>query len=323
MPSRDRARPAQTERTRLAPSPTGALHLGNARTFLVNWALARQHGWEILLRIEDLDTPRVKPGVEQRTINTLAWLGLDWNAGPVRQADDLEPYRDAMTRLASRGMVYPCELTRSQIEAAASAPQEGTHESRVTADMRPPRPWPSSFDDDGRNWRFATPGDSITFHDIFAGAQQHTPAESVGDFVVWTKRNAPSYQLAVVVDDLRQGITQIVRGDDLLDSAARQMLLARELGATAVPTQCHLPLVLGPDGRRLAKRHGDTRLTTYEKIGVPVERVIGLCARSCGITAECMPMSAADFADGLKLDTIPRHPITFTPEDEQWLTHGT
>lgn len=322
MTSRDRAEPVRTERTRLAPSPTGALHLGNARTFLVNWALARTRGWEILLRIEDLDTPRVKPGVERQTIDTLAWLGLDWDAGPVRQTEDLGPYRDAMSQLAARGRVYPCDLTRSQIDAAASAPQEGTHESRVTEAMRPAAPWPSTFADDNRNWRFATPTDVVEFTDAFAGGQARSPAESVGDFVVWTKRHAPSYQLAVVVDDIRQGITQIVRGDDLLDSTARQMLLAGELGARATPTQCHLPLVLGADGRRLAKRHGDTRLTTYEHMGVPPERVVGLCAHWCGITAEPTPMTASDFAPALDLDTLPRHPITFTPEDEQWLTHG-
>ncbi len=322
MPSRDRAETARTERTRLAPSPTGALHLGNARTFLVNWALARTRGWEILLRIEDLDTPRVKPGVERQTIDTLAWLGLDWDTGPIRQTDDLAPYRDAMSQLAARERVYPCDLTRSQIEAAASAPQEGTHESRVTAAMRPATPWPSAFIDDNRNWRFATPTDVVDFADVFAGRQARSPAESVGDFVVWTKRHAPSYQLAVVVDDIRQGITQIVRGDDLLDSAARQMLLSRELGATMSPTQCHLPLVLGHDGRRLAKRHGDTRLTTYEQMGVPAERIIGLCAHWCGIAGEPTPMSAAEFAERFDLDTIPRRPITFSPEDEQWLTHG-
>src|SRR3954466_4087141 len=117
-----------TEVTRLAPSPTGALHLGNARTFLVNWAMARRTGWRIVLRIEDLDGPRVKAGATEATVETLRWLGLDWDEGPVVQSEDLSPYVEAMRGLAARGLVYPSELTRGEIEASASAPQEGVRE---------------------------------------------------------------------------------------------------------------------------------------------------------------------------------------------------
>jgi glutamyl-tRNA synthetase len=145
--------------TRVAPSPTGALHLGNARTFLINWALARQNGWRIVLRIEDLDGPRVKPGVIESTIETLRWLGIDWDVGPVIQSHDLEPYRAAVRSLASRGLAYPSELSRGEIESAASAPQEGVHESVFPASLRPAL-HARAFDSPETNWRFVVPDSS-------------------------------------------------------------------------------------------------------------------------------------------------------------------
>lgn len=307
--------------TRLAPSPTGALHLGNARTFLVNWALARREGWRIVLRIEDLDGPRVKPEAVEGTIDTLRWLGIDWDHGPIVQSHDLEPYRAAMTTLAASALAYPCELSRAEIEGAASAPQEGSHETPFPASLRPPI-GPRRFDVESSNWRFVVGPEAVEFADTFAGPQRHIPSQTVGDFVIWTRRSQPSYQLAVVVDDSRQGITQVLRADDLLDSASRQLLLYRALGLAPEPAYTHLPLVKGPDGRRLAKRHGDTRLDTYRARGVTPERVIGLVARWCGLAApdgERSPMPAAEFRDRLDLRTIPTQPVLFSAEDDQWL----
>lgn len=304
--------------TRLAPSPTGSLHLGNARTFLVNWALARQAGWRIVLRIEDLDTPRVKPGSIEETIDVLAWLGMDWDQGPTVQSHDMEPYRAAMRQLAGSALTYPCELTRAEIEAAASAPQEGSHEVRFPSHLRPTLRT-VSFDREDTNWRFACPKQVVTFDDGFRGQTEISPADEVGDFVIWTRRGQPSYQLAVVVDDHRQGITHIVRGDDLLGSAGRQLLLYRALNLASEPHYLHLPLVRGEDGRRLAKRHGDTRLTTYCHSGVSSERVIGLLAYWCGIVPIRQSMSADEFRERLRLDRISPEDVVFTQEDEHWL----
>lgn len=318
--------------TRLAPSPTGALHLGNVRTFLVNWALARREGWRIVLRIEDLDGPRVKPQAIEGAIDTLAWLGMDWDEGPIVQSHDLSPYRDAMRTLAARGLAFPSELSRQEIEAAMSAPQSDApisdgdepapgHEARCPPSLRPPL-GPCGFDDPNTNWRFVTPDATVDFVDAFAGPRSIRPIDTVGDFVVWTKRGQPAYQLAVVVDDHRQGITHIVRGDDLLDSGARQLLLYRALGQSPEPAYCHLPLVVGPDGRRLAKRHGDTRVAAYRGAGATPERVVGLMARWCGITKPGEPvraMSAREFASGLDLGRMPRGPIRFGSEDDRWL----
>lgn len=308
--------------TRLAPSPTGALHLGNARTFLVNTALARQNDWRILLRIEDLDTPRVKPGVIDETIDTLRWLGLDWDQAAPLQSADLGPYRAAMRTLASLGVVYPCELTRAQVDAAASAPNEGEHEQRFPPELRPPsfapgRPVP--FDREDTNWRLAVAPGVIAFEDAFAGPQAHDLASSIGDFVLWTRRGQPSYQLAVVVDDARQGVTEIVRGDDLLNSAARQILLRKLLGLGEPPRFWHLPLVRGADGRRLAKRHGDTRLAHYRERGVPPERVIGLLAEWSGLPGPRRPMSTKEFCERFDVRTMPRTDIIFSEADDRWL----
>jgi glutamyl-tRNA synthetase len=302
--------------SRLAPSPTGSLHLGNARTFLINWALARQRGWRLLLRIEDLDGPRVKPEAAAGLTDTLRWLGLDWDDGPLVQSDDLAPYLAAVERLAARGDAFPCALTRGQIAAAASAPQEGAHELAYPAALRPRR-WERRFVDAATNWRLAVPDADVAFADEFAGAQRLNPARIVGDFIVWTKRALPSYQLAVVVDDARQGVTHVVRGDDLLDSAARQLLLYRALALSPEPAYCHLPLVKGPDGKRLAKRHGDSRLDEYRRLGVPASAVLALLGRWCGIDER--RLTAAGFLERFELDRVPKRPVVFTPEDDAWL----
>lgn len=302
-----------TPKTRLAPSPTGALHLGNARTFLVNWAVARKRGWRILLRIEDLDGPRVRPEAVDGVRRTLEWLGIDWDEGPVVQSDDLAPYRAAMERLAEAGFAFPCALTRGEIAAAASAPQEGSHELVYPAALRP-KSWERRFADAETNWRFLVGEGAIGFDDAFAGPQRFELSKTIGDFIVWTKRGAPAYQLAVVVDDHRQGITEVVRGDDLLESGARQLALYRALGLAPEPRHWHLPLVVGPDGKRLAKRHGDARLDALRAAGVKAEAVIGVLARWCGVDAPGA-LSAGEFRDALDPAKIPRAPLVFRPEE--------
>lgn len=307
--------------TRIAPSPTGALHLGNARTFLVNWAMARQSGWKIVYRIEDLDTPRVKPGAIGQTTEILTWLGIDWDEQAPLQSENTKPYQQAMEMLAEQSMVYPCTLSRKEIAEAAGAPHAGEHEPRFDPILRPAE-IPRSFTEAATNWRFITPETTVSFDDRFAGPISRNPAHTVGDFIVWTQRSQPAYQLAVVIDDHRQGITEVVRGDDLIDSAARQLLLYRALNLAPEPTYTHLPLVRGTDGRRLAKRHGDTRLAHYKDRGVPPERIIALLARWSGIRNAGDFLTAKDFANRFRLDTMPRGDLTFTPEDDQWLIEG-
>ena len=307
--------------SRLAPSPTGALHLGNARTFLINWALARNGGWDLLMRIEDLDGPRVKAGAVRQTLETLSWLGLDYDGKVLEQSKDLDPYRQAMRGLAEAGLIFACDLTRKEIQQAASAPHGDDHEIHFPAELRPSEPERFEFDREDRNYRLITPDEPIEIADAFAGPTVHHPHREVGDFVIWTRRGVPGYQLAVVVDDARQGVTDVVRGDDLLPSAARQVLLYRALGVEP-PRFWHLPLVIGEDGKRLAKRHGNTRLARYRDEGVSPERVIGLLAHWCGLCEERREWTARDFRGAFSLDSVSHHPVIFTEEDHRWLTAG-
>ena len=273
------------------------------------------------MRIEDLDGPRVKPEATQSTLDVLAWLGLDYDGETLTQSDHLPVYRQAMEHLAARNVIYACSLTRREIEAAASAPHDDDPALPVVTRFRPaPEDAPERFRfrDAGENYRLVVPPGSVRFHDELRGEQALDPARTAGDFPVWTKRGTPSYQLSVVVDDIRQGVTDVVRGDDLLDSAARQVLLYRHFDA-APPRWWHLPLVVGEDGRRLAKRHGDTRLTHYRAAGVPPERIIGLLAWWCGIGLAPEPMAAPEFREAFRVDALPASAVTFSARDDAWL----
>ncbi len=320
-----------TPTTRLAPSPTGMLHLGNAFAFAVNWALARQHGWQVLLRMEDIGA-RIQPGAGALAIETLQWLGLDWDGAPLWQSRDTEPYRAAMAQLWAQGQIYPCGCTRRELEAQqeASAPHEGDHEIRYAGTCRHKihpqaqlpnfaRPLAPAEIKHALAWRLRVPDGPVAYTDSLRGTCACDVQAQVGDFVVGMKANLPAYQLAVVVDDARQGVTQVVRGADLLDSTARQMLLYHMLDLQP-PTFTHLPLVRGTDGLRLAKRHGDTRLPRYQAAGVRPERIIGLLAFWAGAQEARAEMSLAKFTAALDLAKMPKDGIVFTPEDDLWLT---
>jgi len=308
--------------TRLAPSPTGALHLGNARTFLINWALARQNNWQIVLRIEDLDSPRVKPWAKQQAVDDLQWLQMDWDTNAGLQLDDLTPYKQAMSMLREKHLIYPCRCTRKEVVEAQSAPHIDDHELCYPGTCRPVDFSTICEDQPDAAWRVVTQDQPISYTDAFAGEQSHNVSQQVGNFVIATKAGLPAYQLAVVVDDARQGVTDIVRGDDLLRSASRQLWLYQCLELTPLPTYWHLPLVLGPDGRRLAKRHGDTRLSYYREMGTSAEKIIGLIATWSGVHSTRVPMSAMEFKERFDITKLSHDPVTFTDEDDQWLTNN-
>lgn len=308
--------------TRLAPSPTGALHLGNARTFLVNWWMARQRGWRIVLRIEDLDGPRVKAGADRQAIDDLRWLGIDWDEGPVYQSNRISIYRAAAERLLAEGKAYPCVCTRSDVERAASAPhaEDGAvvYPGTCRGKYRTLREAEAAS---GRTpvIRFAVPEEDVELEDGFKGHCHFEPAKELGDFVILKADGTAAYQLAVVLDDAEMGVTDVVRGDDLLESTPRQILLYRALGmGEKTPTYYHLPLVVGPDGRRLAKRHGDTRLAYYRQKGVKAERIVGLMARWCGIEA-AEEATAAELVGRFELGRMGREAIVFGKDEERRL----
>jgi glutamyl-tRNA synthetase len=311
--------------TRLAPSPTGALHLGNARTFLLNWLLARQRGWRVRFRMEDLDGPRVKVGADRQAIDELRWLGLDWDGPVTRQSDRGEAYQHALQELIDAGWAYPCTCSRTDIEQASSAPhvEDGVAVYPGTCRGR----WDSpqhAQEATGRPvaWRVRVTDEPICFDDAFAGRQTYDLSRTCGDFVILKNDGLAAYQLAVVVDDADAGVDAIVRGADLLESTARQLHLRQRLGLGDGVRYWHLPLVVGEDGRRLAKRHGDTRLATYIEAGVPQERVLGLLAWWSGQLDEPGEISLDDLLSRFDVDAIPHEPIVFTPNDDRWLRNA-
>jgi glutamyl-tRNA synthetase len=306
--------------TRLAPSPTGALHLGNARTFLVNWLLARQNGWRIILRIEDIDGPRIKRGADLQAIEDLQWLGLDWDEGPIYQSTRLPQYQAAINKLLTNHAAYPCICTRKEVDAAASAPHAEDGATIYPGTCRDKFKTMAQADSGGRKpaVRFDTRGATIDFTDEFSGPHHFDVEHDLGDFVIAKGDRTPAYQLAVVVDDAEMGITNIVRGNDLIDSTPRQILLYRAFGLEdRIPRYCHLPVVSGVDGRRLAKRHGDTRLATYRAQGVSSGQMLALLASWCGIEETDDRFTARDLVSRFDFARLPRQPIVFDPSRAQ------
>jgi len=294
---------------RLAPSPTGSLHLGNARSFLLAWLSVRSRGGTLLLRIEDIDGPRVKLGAAERTFEDLRWLGLDWDGAPVWQSQRLEVYRAAAERLVTMRLAYACVCTRKEIEEAASAPHEGADDGPVY-----PGTCRGRFVDraaagaaSGREaaLRFRVEVGEVPFDDAFRGPQRGAIA---GDFVVQKRDGGPAYQLAVVVDDSAQGVTEVLRADDLLPSTPRQLLLYRALGLRE-PRFAHVPLVVGGDGLRLAKRHGDTSLRHLREKGVAAAAVVGYLASLCGLRPAGTSCRPADLLRDFDLRRLPREPV--------------
>jgi glutamyl-tRNA synthetase len=299
---------------RLAPSPTGAQHVGNARTYLIAWLSIRSRGGRLLLRIEDIDSPRTRPGAADDILRDLEWLGLDWDAEPTLQTHCLHRHQHVLERLKQREMVYPCTCSRKDIERAASAPHaEDDHEGPAypgTCAGRHARD-ASSLVGRAFAWRFRLPPATPAFSDGFARNVQLDLHKLGGDFVVWKSAGPPAYQLAVVADDADMGITEVVRGDDLLPSTPRQLLLYEALEVPP-PAFFHVPLVVGPDGRRLAKRHGDTRLSTLRRADVRPEILVGLLAWSCGWLSNVEPITPRELLPFFQWATIPHRPFIFT-----------
>ncbi|MGO8950603.1 MAG: tRNA glutamyl-Q(34) synthetase GluQRS [Ktedonobacterales bacterium] len=287
-------------RGRYAPSPTGSLHLGNLRTALLAWLMARSAGGSFLLRIEDLDLPRVRPGSTASILADLAWLGLDYDegpdvggiTGPFYQSAREYLYQAALGRLQAAGLVYPCYCTRAELLRIASAPQEGEDGTRYPGTCRELTDRQRRrFEAQGRSpaWRFRAPEGIVAFPDDIAGRQEGSVAERLGDFAVRRSDGVFSYQLAVVVDDALMGITQVVRGADLLPSTFRQLALFAALGYPA-PTQfAHVPLLLDETGRRMAKRDAGQGLEALRSRGMARDQILGLLAASCGLSVLIQP----------------------------------
>jgi len=321
---------AARDRGRFAPSPTGELHAGNARTALLAWLWARSSGAGFTLRVEDLDAPRCRPGLAERQLEELAWLGLDWDEGPAPAPPhtDLGPhapywqskrghlYGAAIERLRAAGHVYECFCSRAQIRAAASSEASAPHGPQ---DDGPRYPGTcaslSAAEAAGRRktrapaLRLRVPTGPVSFHDAIAGPQRFDPAREVGDFVLRRADGVHAYHLAVVVDDAAMGITQVLRGADLLASTARQILLYRMLELRE-PAWAHAPLLFGPAGpdgqpQRLSKRAGAETLSTMRARGDDPQKIVAQLARSSGLLdASIERCTAASLAAHFSLERI-------------------
>jgi glutamyl-tRNA synthetase len=289
-------------RTRFAPSPTGDLHLGSAWTALASWAVARADGGEVVLRVEDLDPPRVVRGSAERILDDLRWLGLDWDEGPdvggsfapYTQSERGALYEAALRDLTARGLVYPCDCSRAEIARVASAPHPG--DEAVYPGTCRDAPTDRAFKREPAMRLRLPEGIRERAIDGALGAIEQDLARECGDFVLRRGDGVFAYQLAVVVDDLAMGITDVVRGADLASSTPRQVFLARLLGQgkSAPPRYTHLPLVVANDGSRLAKRTGGASVRVLREAGIDPRAIIGKLAHGLGMTADDRPKGARD-----------------------------
>ncbi|HVF79645.1 MAG TPA: tRNA glutamyl-Q(34) synthetase GluQRS [Solirubrobacteraceae bacterium] len=303
--------PPNNRTGRYAPSPTGTLHLGNLRTALLAWLFARSQDARFLMRIDDLDSGRVRPGVAEQQLADLAALGLDWDGPVVRQSERGELYRDALQQLDAGGNLYPCYCTRAEIREAASAPhgapaggvypgtcRELTRAQRAEREAggRPPA------------LRLRAAETAVEFTDRLLGPYEGV----VDDLVVRRNDGAPAYNLAVVVDDTAQGVGEVVRGADLVETTPRQLHVAARLGLSA-PAYAHVPLVLGSDGTRLAKRHGAVTLADRVAAGESPAQVRAALACSVGLATSDETPTLAELLTRFDPSLIPTEPTVLAP----------
>ena len=278
---------------RFAPSPSGRMHLGNVFSALMAWLSVRSAGGTMVLRIEDLDPDRCRPEYAEQLKDDLRWLGLDWDVEQTPQSRRTEAYRECFERLREMGLVYPCYCSRGELHAA-SAPHASdgnviyagtcrdlTEEERAAKTRRPA-------------WRLIVPDEEIAFHDGLQGEYRENLARECGDFIIRRSDGVYAYQLAVVTDDAEAGVTQIVRGRDLLSSTPRQIYLQRLLGLPT-PEYYHVPLLVAPDGRRLSKREHDLDMGALRERCTP-EALLGCLAQLSGLRPTAEPVTAGGLA---------------------------
>jgi len=296
---------------RLAPSPTGRLHLGHARTFLLAWWHARASGGRVVLRLEDLDRARVKAGASEECLRDLEWLGLDWDGAAHVQSDDLGAYERALETLLASGRAYACSCSRADIQRALSAPHAGEGELRYPGTCRARGPAAPTTRE--VSVRLRVPAGELELVDGFAGPFRCDVQREVGDFLLARRDGVFAYQLAVVVDDARAGVNEVLRGDDLLPSTARQWYLQDVLGLPH-PRWFHVPLVLASDGERLAKRRGDLALAALRAAGADPRALVAWAARSAG--QECGErVRAVEVTPNFDLGRVPREPVRIAAEE--------
>lgn len=332
--------------TRLAPSPTGHLHLGNARTLLLTWALARHLGWRVTLRIEDLDPSRTREGDIERCLEDMRWLGIEWDGTAAIQSSRTEAHRKALDTLAHAGALYLSTHSRAEIrrvspeQEALHAPHGVASVVRFPPELRPAHPGPAWIADTSAargasdaNVRLAVAAGPERVDERAGEAFDADPLALFGDPILWTKAGLPAYHLAVCADDIAQGVSDVVRGEDLREAAALHARIWRMLGA-APPRWWHLPLLMDVDGQRMSKRQGSLTIASLREAGATPERIAGFCAWSAGLHAgDLVPLSPSSLvaiATERAVAAWARAPIhgelgvrsTLTERSTEWLRAG-
>ena len=317
-------------RGRYAPSPTGYLHVGNARTALVAWLSARSAKGSLIWRLEDLDGPRVVPGMAEAAEEDLQWLGMDWDEGPVQggaagpyvQSQRQSYYEQALKVLFHKGYLFPCSYSRKDIQQLSSAPHEISRSVPYPVSLRPEALEEDWFVKDEQTVlpdqpyaaiRFKVPDRDVLVRDRLFGVITENVRSTVGDFVLKRKDGMYAYQLAVVVDDIAMGITEVVRGTDLLTSTPRQLLLYEALEAKA-PSFAHVPLVKNQQGEKLSKRDQSLTLRSLRERGVQPEHILGYMGFSLGLIETLQAVTMEELLERFSWQAI-RKEATILPED--------
>ena len=310
-------------RTRFAPSPTGYLHIGGARTALFSWAYARKHGGKVILRIEDTDLERSTEASVQVILDAMRWLGLDWDEGPFFQMQRLARYREVAEKLIAQGKAYRCWASKEDLDAMRERQRARGEKPRYDGRWRPERAKAAGLvppADRAPVVRFRNPDEGeVGFHDLVKGAITVANAE-LDDLVLLRADGVPTYNFGVVVDDLDMNITHVIRGDDHVNNTPRQVNIFHALGAP-IPEFAHVPMILGADGERLSKRHGAVSVMQYQEDGYLPEALVNYLARLGWSHGDEELFTVGQFLQWFDLAHITRSAAQFNPEKLRWLNH--
>jgi glutamyl-tRNA synthetase len=306
-------------RTRFAPSPTGYLHIGGARTALFSWAYARRQGGKFVLRIEDTDVERSTQASTQAILDSMAWLGLDYDEGPFHQMERLERYRAVAQHLIEQGKAYHCYASKEEIEALREEQRARGLKPRYDGRWRPENAKGKTPPADVKPVvRFRNPLEGgVTFMDLVKGPITISNTE-LDDLVILRADGVPTYNFGVVVDDLDMDISHVIRGDDHVNNTPRQVNILKALGAP-LPQYAHVPMILGADGERLSKRHGAVSVMQYHDDGYLPEALLNYLARLGWAHGDAEVFSCQQFVDWFDLKAISKSPAKFNPEKLLWL----
>jgi glutamyl-tRNA synthetase len=310
-------------RLRFAPSPTGFLHVGGARTALFNWLLAKKHDGVFVLRIEDTDRSRSSDEMTVAILDGMKWLGLLWDEGPYHQADGFERHKADALRMLAQGMAYRCFCTQAEVEARkAAAPRDSKeayhYDRRCLLELSPEDSERRAAAGEPFAIRFKVPAGKTSFSDAVHGVTEFDN-DSIDDFIILRSDGTPIYNLAVVSDDIEHRITHVIRGDDHISNTPRQILIYRALGAEP-PTFAHVPMILGPDGKRLSKRHGATAVGEYKERGILPDAMVNFLALlgwAPGNDDEIL--SRAEMIRRFSLEAINKKSAVFDTSKLEWM----